>query len=133
MTTTPEEFYIEIPHKTGKVITFEGQKVDVVSSRGSLRNEEVTSVGEPFSLYLTSTIAEVVLTEPTVIDEYTATIDSPVLPVAGNMLCLKEGRRFFQAVILTVTPVAGTVYEVSLDSPIDYAFSVEGGCSIASN
>lgn len=132
MTTTPARHYVVSSHKTGKVITFEGEEVDVISSRGSLRNEAITAVGEPFSLYLAREIAEVTLAAPTVIDEYTAEIDSPVAPVAGNLLCLKEGSRFFQAEINTVSAPVGTVYTVSLDSPIDFAFSLAGGCSINS-
>ncbi|MDR9460048.1 MAG: hypothetical protein RI591_07920, partial [Dehalococcoidia bacterium] len=45
MTTTPEEFYIESPHKTGKVITPTHQKLDVVTPDGRIKISDIDSVG----------------------------------------------------------------------------------------
>ena len=57
----------------------------------------------------------------TTADTRTIIIDSTVAPVAGNIVCLKEGLRFYQATVLSFT---GTnPYTLTVDSPLDYAFT----------
>jgi hypothetical protein len=68
----------------------------------------------------------------TAIDDTVVRIDSATTPVVGDLLCLKEfgGTKFFQGEILVVTPIGGTVYDVTVDSPLDFAYTTAHGCSL---
>ena len=56
-------------------------------------------------------------------------------PLDGDILCLRQDGRWFQAVILAVTPNGGDNYTVTVDSPADHVFTVIGHevCSVGSN
>ena len=54
-----------------------------------------------------------------------------VVPVVGNSLCLREGTRFYQGTILAVVANGGNSYTLTVDMPIDFAFTTSGGCTIA--
>lgn len=128
------ERYTESNTKTGKVITSAYEEKDIISRKGSVKVTSETQVGEPFSLYLTRLITEqIIVTQPVVIDTNTVYINSPVLPVVGNTLCLKQDNRFSQTKIITVTPVSGQNYILGVDSPFDYAFQKNSGCSLTSS
>ena len=47
-----------------------------------------------------------------------------------EFLCLKEDLAFNQTKIIGVTLIAGNQYTLTLDTPLDYAFGVESGCSV---
>lgn len=50
-------------------------------------------------------------------------------PTVGNIVCFKEGTGFYQGRILAQSNVVGNVYDITLDTPLDYAFTTAGGCS----
>jgi hypothetical protein len=65
----------------------------------------------------------------TTIDTRTVIIDSDVLPVVDNVVCLKEGARFYQGKIVSFT---GTdPYTLTMDIPLDYAFTTAGTVHLA--
>lgn len=64
----------------------------------------------------------------TTIDTYTIIIDSTVLPVVGNLICLKESGRYMQAAIISFT--GANPYTLTLDSPLEYAFTTGGIVSL---
>lgn len=103
-----------------------------VNSTGSWDVSVQDQTTEIIDLHLTRLITAITLTVPFNIDATTASVDSAVLPVAGNMVCFKEDTAFYQAEILTVTATGGTGYDLLLDSPSDYSFSVAGVCSLRS-
>lgn len=88
---------------------------------------------EIVDLYLSRLIDTVALINSTILDDTTIYIETTgSTPVVGNIVCLKEGSAFYQAEVLTVTLIAGNQYTITLDSPLDYAFTTLGGCSVRS-
>lgn len=87
----------------------------------------------PINLYLTRNLANITLVSPTSIDGDFAIINSPIVPVIDNLVCFKEGEHFYQSEIIGVVSLGGGNYNVSLESPLDFNFSVLGGCSLRSN
>lgn len=88
---------------------------------------------EIVDLKLTENIANVTLLVPTEIDDIYVNISSPVPPVVGNSLCLKENRSFYQGDINDVVSLGGNNYQLEMDQPLDHEYSLEGGCSIRNN
>lgn len=83
---------------------------------------------EVINLALTRLIQSIDLVAPLAVDDTTATISSGVTPTVGNVLCLKEGVQFYQGRILSVV-ANGLDWDVLLDTPLDAAFTIAGGCS----
>ena len=54
-------------------------------------------------------------------------------PLVADSVCLKEQTAFYQGDILSVTPITGNQYTLALDTPLDYAFTTAGGCSVTSH
>ena len=53
-----------------------------------------------------------------------------VVPTTSMTVCLKEGLAFYQSTSVTVTPLSGNQFELELDTPLDFAFTTVGGCSL---
>lgn len=51
-------------------------------------------------------------------------------PIVGEFVCLQEDKKITQAEIVTVTPIAGNQYTLGISIPLDYAYTVAGGCTI---
>lgn len=83
---------------------------------------------EVIDLYVSQLIQTVVLTTNTAINDKVITITSGVQPINGNIICLKEASAFYQGVILS-SVVNGTDWDVTLDTPLDFAYTTLGGCS----
>lgn len=82
-------------------------------------------------LHLVRVLDTLTILTDTVLDDKTIDIETTgTVPVVGNMICLKEGTAFYQGEILTVTPIAGDQYTLTLDSQLDFAFTTVGGCSL---
>ena len=52
------------------------------------------------------------------------------IPVVGNFLCLQESGKITQEEIITVTPDGGNDYTVEIAVPLDFPYTIDGGCSI---
>ena len=65
-----------------------------------------------------------VLTSPLAIDDYILNVESGHGFSAGEMVCIKEGIRFYQAIVLSVTATT-----ITLDTPLDYAYTVAATCT----
>lgn len=102
----------------------------VPSEQGNVPVAIQDQSSEIIDLYLIDIIDTVTLTAGTAVDDTDISIDSDTLPVAGNLVCLKEDAAFYQGSILSVTPTGGTGYDLLLDTPLDYNFTTAGGCSI---
>lgn len=144
--------YDERNHKSGKVITPETyEETDVVSPRGNIKAElytpsegvvdnktplpisMFTQLGEPFSLFVTRVVdPDLEIIVDTTIFDTSIQISCPTLPVVGQFVCLREGQHYYQGEILSVVADGGDNYTLGLDSPLDYAFTVLGGCSLTS-
>jgi len=87
---------------------------------------------EVIDLYLSRELSSLTLTIAGALDDTTITgdVDVAYVPSPGEYVCLKEGKAFMQSEILAVTPNGGDNYTLGLDSPLDFAFTTLGGCSI---
>jgi len=56
-----------------------------------------------------------------------------VIPTTSMNICLKERVAFYQGDILSITGLGGNNYTLVLDTPLDYAFSVNGGCALTTS
>lgn len=101
-----------------------------VRKDGSIDINVQDQTTELIDLYLTKLIDTITLTAQTSLDDRDITFDSNTLPVIGNIVCLKENTSFYQGFIVSVTDNGNNNYTVSLDSPLDYPFTINGGCSI---
>ena len=89
---------------------------------------------EIIDLHLTRLLSVITLTQDYAIDDRVInfTVDeSGVTPATGDMVCLKEGTAFYHGDIIGV-PVAESdgSYTATLDTPLDFAFTTVGGCSL---
>ena len=71
----------------------------------------------------------------TSIDDTSMDIETTgVIPTTSHdRICLKEGSAFYQGEILSVVPIAGNQYTITLDSPLDFAFTAAGGTYTLTN
>lgn len=83
---------------------------------------------EIIDLHLTQVVQTVTLAQNYNVNDRVLEIIAGQAPVVGNTICLKEGTKFYQGEILTVV-VNGLNWDVTLDLPLDYAFTTAGGCS----
>ena len=64
------------------------------------------------------------LTAPTAIDDYVLAVEAGHGTSAGELVCLKENKRFYQGLILSTTATT-----ITLDTPLDYAYSIGTLCA----
>ena len=83
-------------------------------------------------LHLCRHIDDVTILSDTEIDEYSVSISCSTTPVAGNMVCFKEGYSFYQGEILSVVDDTGGEYTITIDVPLDFAFTTGATCSLRS-
>lgn len=118
------------------VSTLSGTKYMSVSGEGTLDNpyRPINDVfiqdqsTELIDLFLTKEIQSVTIASLTNIGDTTITITSASEPINGNLICLKEGSAFYQGRILSHS-ANSTNWDVVLDTPLDFAFTLSGGCS----
>ena len=66
----------------------------------------------------------ITLSSNTAIDDTVVNVVAGHGASAGNLICLKESQRFYQGIILSTTATT-----LTLDTPLDYAFSAGANCS----
>lgn len=72
--------------------------------------------------YLCIQLNELTLALPAVVDDYDITVTDGSAVTVGNYICIQEGARAFQAQVLSKATNV-----LTLDTPIDFAFSVAAG------
>lgn len=94
--------------------------------------DQTTPIG---NIYLSKTISQINLTENLTIGQKTYTIESNVAPQIGNLICLKHtnGNAYTQDYISNVTSLGGNDYRVTTKIGVDFAYTIDDGCSIRSN
>jgi hypothetical protein len=103
------------------------------NSRGALEHAEQDQFTEPINLFLVNVLDTLTILSDTTIPTKTIDIETTgTVPVDGNMVCLKEFLNFYQGTILSVAAIAGNQYTLTLDDPLDFAFTTAGGCSLTS-
>lgn len=108
----------------GVIRTEDGTPVEVID----VAIQDQTT--ELIDLYLVRHLANITLLQNYPIGVNRINISSTVTPQVMNMVCLKEGRHFYQAEITAVSSLGDNNYQLTLDSPLDYAFTTNGGCSL---
>ncbi|MBW2675754.1 MAG: hypothetical protein JRD89_20500 [Deltaproteobacteria bacterium] len=91
---------------------------------------------EIIDLFLSRFLDDLTILADVAIDDDTADIETTgVVPVIGDAVCFKDvdGVAFYQGEIITVVPIAGNQYTITVDSPFDFAFTTADGCSLRSN
>jgi len=83
---------------------------------------------EMIDLHLSKSVQSIDIVTNTSIDDRTITISSDAEPTNGNTLCLKEGVAFYQGEIISHV-ANGDNWDITLDTPLDYAYTIAGGCS----
>lgn len=99
-----------------------------VGSNSSLDVNISDQTSEIIDLHLTQLIQAVTIITNTAVDDTVITISSAAEPTDGNLICLKEGEAFYQGKILSHAANAAN-WDVTLDTPLDYAYTTVGGCS----
>lgn len=83
------------------------------------------------SLFLGNILDDVTVVTNLVKDVEVIDIETTgVVPVVGNFICLQEDGNITQVEITTVTPIAGNQYTAGISIPIDYPYTVAGGCTL---
>ncbi len=100
--------------------------------RGNVEVVKQDQFSEVIDLSISILLSEIDIVIPVNIDDKVIRIDSPILPLTGHQLCLKQRSltSFYQGIILAVTPIAGSIYDLTLDSPFDAPFGIDDGCSL---
>jgi hypothetical protein len=112
-----------------------GNSQKVIGNNRSTRDVAIQDqTTEIIDLHLSRLIDAADLREALAIDATSAKITTGTLPTVGDTLCLKDvdGVAFYQGGIIGVTIIGGGDYDVDLDSPLDFPFSTDDGCSIRS-
>jgi hypothetical protein len=108
-----------------------GQPVLSVDSRGSLETIKQDQFTEIIDLHLSRDLDTITLLDDYSVDDRTIEVETTgAVPVAGNLICLKEQTSFYQGEILTVTPIAGNQYTLYMDTPLDFGYTIAGGCAL---
>ena len=83
------------------------------------------------SLYMAQKLDDVTILVSVSLNDESINIETTgATPIAGNFLCLREDISFFQAEILTVTPIAGNQYTLDISIPFDFAYTTVAGCEL---
>ena len=110
----------------------ESQRTDIMKKTFNAKNNCVDvcvqdQSTELIDLHLGQEIQTITIVTNTNINDEVVTIGSGVAPTVGNQVCFKEGSSFYQGEILSFSPNGGD-YDVTLDTPLDFAFTTAGGC-----
>lgn len=111
----------------GKTIITDGTD-DARVTNGGLDVNIQDQTTEIIDLHLSQLVQEIDIVTNTSIGDSTITISSAAEPTDGNNICLKEGTAFYQGHIISHVANASN-WDVTLDTPLDFAFTTEGGCS----
>lgn len=115
-------------------ILFLYSKVNIVwvantDDRGNLEVAIQDQTTEIIDLHVSILIQPINISQNTSIDDTHIVIEASSPLTVGNILCLKEQSAFYQGEILSSVSLGGNLYNVTVDSPLDYAFTTVGGCS----
>ncbi len=75
-------------------------------------------------------MANLTIITNTLLNQQVVSVTTIVTPTTDDMVCFKEGTAFYQGEIINVVSLGGDNYNITLDSPLDYPFSINGGCSL---
>ena len=75
----------------------------------------------------TAAVQAITISTNTTLDSRSVVIGASTAPTVGNYACFKEGDNFYQGQILAQT--GSNPYTLTLDTPLDFAFTTAGGCS----
>lgn len=118
----------EIPRSSGDLKYWAYR---VFNQRDGINVEVQDQYSEIVDLLVYQVLDTMVLLANYSIDDQIIDIETTgYVPVVGNHACLKENTAFLQTEILAVSPLGGNQYRLTLDQPLDFAYTTAGGCSI---
>lgn len=83
------------------------------------------------SLFLGQILDTVTIITNTNKDDESLDVESSgYVPVVGNFICMQEQGKITQVEIVLVTLIAGNQYTLDIAVPLDYPYTIAGGCSI---
>lgn len=89
---------------------------------------------EIVDLYAHKHLEDFTLESNRAIDDVTFNIDSLVrIPVVGDLICLNETLAFYQGTILVVVDNGGDNYTITVDTPLDFAYTTAAICSLGTH
>ena len=99
---------------------------------GSFEVEKQDQTTQELLLIVSEPIANITLVENLSLGQKHILINSNVTPLVSNLLCIKDsdGNLFTQDEIQSVTSLGGNLYNVTIESGVEFAYSVGDGCSI---
>jgi len=83
---------------------------------------------EIIDLHLSARVQELDIAVATSLYDTTVTVTTAAEPTDDNIVCFKEGTNFYQGTILSHSANGGN-WDVNLDTPLDFAYTTDGGCS----
>ena len=99
-----------------------------LESNGAVPVNIQDQTSEIIDVYMTQIIKSTTLSENSTIDTYEVKLTAGHGAVAGNMIVLKEGTHFYQAIILNVATDT-----ITMDRPLDFAFTTASHVDISTN
>ena len=106
--------------------------VGTTDAQGNMNIVVQDQFSQSVSIQFAEVIDEFTLASPLEIgDTVVSGSTGGAVPVVGNNLCLREGIRYYQGEILNVVADGGNDYTLTVDMPMDFAFTTSGGCVIA--
>jgi len=112
-------------------VNFLNAILSVINPRNSINVEIQDQYTEIIDLHVSYGFSDLILT--TNYNKGDRVINANVpshTPIAGDSVCLKEGVAFYQADIISVVSNGANNYDLGLDMPLDYDYTVLGGCSV---
>jgi len=85
-------------------------------------------ITEIIDLHLGQLIQTLLIATNTSIDDTTVKVTTVAEPTNGSSVCFKEGSAFYQGEILSHS-ASGDDWNIVLDTPLDFAYTTDGGCS----
>jgi len=107
--------------QSGRRLKEDGTAVNITNNGLDVNVSDQTT--EIVDLHLTEQIQVMTLVNNTVMDQTVIRVASASPPIAFNMVNLKEGTSFYQGEILVVASLGGGQYNLTLDTPLDFAYT----------
>ena len=106
-----------------------------VNDAGNLKVSVMDHASEIIDLKVNRKLDNLTLITNTSINDKIITVNIPIVtPTIAHVVCLKDkqGSAFYQGKIINVVSLGAGNYNLTLDTPLDFAFEIDDGCSLSS-
>ena len=108
--------------------------VGPVNTEGVLKVVNIDHTSEIIDLKFNRKLDNLTLLKNTSLFDRVIQVNIPtVTPLLTNTICLKDfgGTAFYQGNIINIVSLGAGNYNLTLDTPLDFAFTVDDGCSLS--